>query len=643
MGLIPVLAAAAVIAAFAAVTPFEPEVLDSGGLMVTLGSPLVKVLLNLSMATTTGALILATFVLPAGPGRSRALDVAAVTSGAAAVLCALGAVLSFMSLAGEFSPDVFLPALGQFLTTIELGQAWTFTFLASSALTVLCFVARGPWPVAVTAVFALASFVPLALQGHAAGAGSHNSASSALWLHMTGAGIWIGGLVILALLWARGDLGSPSKSAPVLERYSTVALYCFVIVAVSGTIGAALRFDSVDEVFTTPYGWLVLVKVALLIALGAAGVAHRRRSIRRVREGSSGAFWRIVAAELALMAVAAGVASVLARTPTPVQEALAVTPAQRLTGQELPAFPEASNLLLSVTPDPVWLLVVVLGAGTYLVGVRRLSGRGDRWPLGRTISWMAGLGVLLYATNGGVGLYGTYLFSAHMASHMLLGMVAPILLVAGAPTTLALRTITARKDGSRGVREWLLALIQSPVARVFTHPVVAAALFGTSLIAFYFTPLLGWAVDDPVGHQWMVAHFLLTGYLFALTLFGADPLPYRAPYPLRLLILLATMAFHAFFGLAIITSGALLLPEWYGVIATGWDIDPLDDQRVAGGIAWGIGELPALAIALLIAVQWSRSDKREARRVDRHADRTGDAELREYNELLERIGKKRGL
>jgi putative copper resistance protein D len=100
----------------------------------------------------------------------------------------------------------------------------------------------------------------------------------------------------------------------------------------------------------------------------------------------------------------------------------------------------------------------------------------------------------------------------------------------------------------------------------------------------------------------------------------------------KLLILLATMAFHAFFGLALIQGTGLLLADWYG--AMGWGTDALADQRVGGGIAWSIGELPTVSLAIIVAIQWARSDARTAKRYDRKADRDDDAELAEYNAML---------
>ncbi len=237
-------------------------------------------------------------------------------------------------------------------------------------------------------------------------------------------------------------------------------------------------------------------------------------------------------------------------------------------------------------------------------------------------------------TNGGVNAYEKYLFSAHMLGHMVLAMMIPVLLAPAAPITLALRAIARRADGSRGAREWIMLAVHSRVAGILTNPIVAAVLFAGSLWVFYYTSLFSWATTDHIGHTWMVVHFLVTGYLFVQSMIGVDPVPRRAPYPLRLLILLATMAFHAFFGLSLMTGSGLLLANWFGAMGRTWGPSAIVDQQTGGGIAWSVGEIPTVILAIVVAIMWSRSDERDAKRLDRKAERDGDADLEEYNRML---------
>ena len=245
--------------------------------------------------------------------------------------------------------------------------------------------------------------------------------------------------------------------------------------------------------------------------------------------------------------------------------------------------------------------------------------------------------VLFYLTSGGFNVYQDYLFSVHMLMHMMLTMLVPVLLVPGAPVTLAARAIRKRQDGSRGSREWILIAVHSKFAGIVANPLVAAGLFAGSLWVFYYTPIFSWATTDHIGHQWMVVHFLITGYLFVQSLIGEDPVPFRLPYAFRLLLLIGTMVFHAFFGVALMMGTSLLLADWYGAMGRTWGLSAIADQQMGGGIAWGVGELPTIALAIVVAIQWSRSDAKESKRLDRKADRNNDAELLEYNAKLARM------
>nr|WP_233245516.1 cytochrome c oxidase assembly protein [Salinibacterium hongtaonis] len=609
-----------------------PPISDPGE-AVRYGLPAAKLIVNLGASVAIGALVLACFALTRDePAWNTTIDIASAGAAVWAVASAATGFLTFLNVYQQpISTDpAFGRVLSQFITGTELGMAWLITVLIAAAVTALCFAVRHPTAVAFVTVLAVAGLVPMATQGHAAGTAGHAAAVNALGLHLVFAAVWLGGLVTMTLLQRRLD---DKRLVTVLSRYSTIALLCFVLVAISGYVSAALRVGELDALFT-PYGVLVIVKVLALLALGLIGMVHRRWIISRLASGASrGLFWWLVVAELGFMGIASGVAAALARTATPVAEEIVVfTPATMLTGEPLPSPLTAMSFLTEWKFDVLWTMVCVMLAFFYLAGVWRLRRRGDKWPVLRTVSWLAGLALLFYVTNGAPNVYEKYLFSVHMLGHMVLTMMIPVLLVPGAPITLAMRAIRKRTDGSRGVREWLLWAVQSRYAAFLTNPIVAAVLFAGSLWLFYYSPLFRWATTEHLGHQWMIVHFLLTGYLFVMVLIGVDPMPHRAPYPMRLLLLLATMAFHAFFGLGIMMGTGLLLADWYG--AMGWGTDALVDQQTGGGIAWSVGEIPTIILAITVAISWSRNDDKVTRRLDRKADRDGDADLNAYNDML---------
>ena len=182
------------------------------------------------------------------------------------------------------------------------------------------------------------------------------------------------------------------------------------------------------------------------------------------------------------------------------------------------------------------------------------------------------------------------LFSAHMVMHMVVAMLVPLLLVPAAPLTLALRALPARPDKTWGPREVILQLVHSRYLGALANPVVAAALFFFSLAIFYYSPLFELALSTHTGHVAMMVHFLLSGYLFVWVLIGIDPGPKRWSPLLLIVILFATMAFHAFFGVIMTGGTTLLAPDFFSRLDLAWVPDPLADQQRAGAIAWGVGE-----------------------------------------------------
>lgn len=629
---------AAVLAALStgAVAPLD---LADPGPAVRWGLPLVATVSTLAASATVGLLGLAAFLVPERTSterRATAARYAARTAALWAVAALLEVVLTFASLAGTplTSPD--LPAqLISFTWTLETTRVLLISALIAVVVAVAAAFTTRRAPMAWLALTTLVAVVILALTGHAAGSASHEDAVNSLGVHLLGVVVWVGGL--LALVAMRRGLGTDLGAT--VGRYSTVALWCFVAVTVTGVQQAWIRLGSLGAVATS-YGALVALKSLALVALGVLGWLNRRAIATRLAAdpGDGRAFARLAVTELGVMGVATGLAAVLSRSVPPVPDA-APAPSRIL---ELTGFPDpgpmaASDWFTGWRVD--WLLLAVAGlaVGLYVAGVVRLTRRGDRWPVGRTVCWVLGWALFVWATSGAPGVWGRVLFSVHMVMHMVVAMIVPLLLVPGAPITLALRTLRARPDRTWGPRELLLQVTHSRALQVFANPVVAAALFFFSLAIFYWTGLFELSLTTHTGHLLMLAHFLLTGYLFTWVLVGIDPgVPRWSPLML-LVILFVTISFHAFFGVSLTGSEQLLAPDFFAQLNLPWGPPPLADQHRAGEIAWGVGEAPTLVLAVVVALQWFRRDAAETRRLDRQADRDGDAELKAYNEHLKRL------
>ena len=286
-------------------------------------------------------------------------------------------------------------------------------------------------------------------------------------------------------------------------------------------------------------------------------------------------------------------------------------------------------------PNPGWLALISVLAAGYVAAVVVLRRRGDAWPAGRTIGWLLGLASLLAVTCTGLASFATALFSIHMVQHMVLSMLTPILLLLGAPITVALRALPAA--GPAGApRRVLLAVLHSRFATVISHPGVTVTVFVVSLFALYFTNLLDVAMATHLGHQLMLIHFLTVGLLFFGPILAVDPWPRRSAPGLRLIELLVAVPFHAFFGVIVMQTG-YPLSDTFSASARTLGVEPLADQATGGAIAWSFGETPILIVTLIVFAQWVRSDTRTARRLDRQADRDEDAALTTYNAQLRRL------
>ncbi|MFC5141879.1 cytochrome c oxidase assembly protein [Actinomycetospora rhizophila] len=577
---------------------------------VTVATALARLVVLLAAGATLGGLVgaLVTRRSPGGALGAQAYAAVRWAGGAAAVWAvgALGAaVLTVLAGTGSdprilTAPDAFLDAAG----ALEEPAGFLVAAVLAGGVATLCRVTLSWRTTAGAAVLAVLGVVAPAVTGQVASArAGHDIATDAAALAAVAAAVWLG----LALL----ETVQPGRDAA--GRARPIALVA-AGTAVAGTVVAESVIVRGDW-FAGLHGPLALVQLGLLA--GAAVLTVRRR-----------------AGVAVLLVPAVGLGAVLA---TELPRALVEPVLTTVEGVQDAALgyrldpPTVLGLLGPGRLNLWWAVVAAVLAGTYLAGVRRLRGRGDAWPAGRTAAWVGGCALLLWATSSGLGAHSMATFSVHMGVHMILSMGVPIMLVLGGPVTLALRALPAGDDGPRA---WLLSLLDAPLTRVLTHPLVALALFVGSFYALYFSSLYALALPYHWAHQLMFVHFLLTGALFFWPIIGVDRPPRPLPHLGCLAMLLASMPFHAFFAVALMSTDAVIGGDFFGQLALPWVPDLLADQHLGGGIAWASGEAPLVVVLIVLLVQWSRADSRDATRRDRHADRDGDAELAAWNRML---------
>ncbi|WP_407661583.1 cytochrome c oxidase assembly protein [Mycolicibacterium neworleansense] len=515
------------------------------------------------------------------------------------------------------------PGLGSTIAASEVARGWCVTAICALVLAVGVRFTLHWMGHCVALLPALIGVVAVAVTGNAGQGPDHDIATSAVIVFSVAVAVLAGTKITSAVL----------RDVAFRRRVQMLQLTCGAVAIIYGAVLATLMLGGLP-ILGSAYGRAVAVAGVLLVLVwvgDGALLLTRRAPSRWVDAVSAGAMIVVTAA---LTLAASGV--------PPRFTVHEFSTWDIFLGYQLDSPPSPVSLVTEWRFDPLIGTTAIALAVGYLIAVTRLRRRGDQWPVGRTVAWCLGCAALLITTSSGVRAYGSAMFSVHMGEHMALNMFVPVLLVLGAPVTLALRVLpAAAKGGTPGPREWLVWFVHAPVTRFLSHPVTAFILFVGSLYLVYFTPLFDTLIRYHWGHEFMSVHFLLTGYLYYWGIIGIDPGPRRLPFLGRLGLLFAVMPFHAFFGIATMTMTSSLGESFYRSVNLPWLQSISDDQHLGGAIAWGSSELPVLIVVIALVAQWARQDRRAGAREDRHSDRGYDDELDAYNAMLHELSRNR--
>ena len=544
------------------------------------------------------------------------------------------ALLIISSLREIIGTSFDLQTLRSYLTQVSLGRLQLLQLLASLLSVIIIRRVKRNGPAVGALLLALLGLCAPLIESHSGDAGMHGLAIGSIIIHLSALSIWIG--VIAGFLMI-----SQETFMKVDQRWRVIAPWIVISVLASGLLNSWTRMNFRDA-FDGDYARILTLKVALVILVLGVAWYLRREVLRRAIKT------KLTALEFGFLALTSLVGSWLSRTEPPIRGDIPSPEDLRalgLTGLRFPDEPNLWRLVISYEADGLMLGALIFVTALYISAVVRLARRGVKWPVGRTIAFALGISAIDFATSGGLGVYANFSFSHHMMAHMVLGMIAPIGIVLGAPITLALRALpSGRDDQERGLRGLLVKALSSKAVVIFSHPIIALAIFDGSLFVLYFTSIFDSLMGSHIGHLLMSLHFLLAGILFFHVIIGIDPRPRQYPHIFRIVILFAAMSIHAFFSISLLSSTTLIGVDYYQSLATPWVSDLLADQRIGASIGWVMGEIPILLSLVATFLQWIRSDEREARRIDRASNRAkavGEKdELDHYNDYLARLAKR---
>ncbi len=526
-----------------------PAELRDAGTTVGWLVPVLRVLLDLGAVGTVGSLLGPAVLAPGRTLRGRE-PLRAWALGWAAAATALGLVS-----AAEIVGTPLPAGLGTSMTLrfwFELPQGRALGLVVAAALGVAALGRStrltSPARARMLLGAALLSLGPLLATGHARTAAHHFLAAELLLVHVVTATVWVGGVLVLLLHVERADL-------PVaLPRFSRLALACFLAVGLSGLAGAWVRLGLDPAAWGSSYGLLLVLKAIALGGLGGFGWWHRRRSVPAAVAGSRRVFARIAVVELALMAVAVGLAVTLARTAAPVAAASRARPPHATTFPTVDrALPPLSvpALLLRSRPDAVLLTVLAVVLAALLVAGRRVGAR-------RVLAPVAGTVLVAWALCGGLAAYAAALLSAQVLQLVVLGLVAPLLLapVLSLPAPSRVAAATRWLDPVHGL-VLLLAALTVPVTSWMLEATVRSPLLHLAL-----------GLAALAGGLLVVAAPRLRP--------EADSTGHRTVW----LVLVVVLVSHA---ALLHTRGDLVAGEWFGALDWPWS-DPRTDQELAAGL-----------------------------------------------------------
>jgi putative copper resistance protein D len=553
--------------------------LTDPGLLTRLGIPVVRTLAEVAAVISVGALMIATIGVPPqesgtlAAGGYRALRSAGWASIVWLVAALLMVPLTIADATGRPVLPLNFDAVLGLAGSIAQSKAWTLTAAIALLVACMCRVALRWRTTAIIFVVAVLGLLPVVLSGHSSSGGAHDLASSSMLLHVVAAALWIGGLIaVLGQVWRGGE-----EVLPLVLRFSSVALVCWVVLAVSGAINALIRITPAD-LFGTPYGILLTAKIVALGLLGVLGHQQRLRSIPAIaRSGRVRSLVRLGGVEILLMLATVGLAVGLGRTPPPERTGPPLTEIEQTIGYGLQGAPTATRLMFDWRFDLVFGTAAIAAAVVYLLAVRRVRRTGS-WPAARIVAWLFGCGVVLVTTSSGIGRYMPAVFSVQLVGHVLLAGLASMLLIVGRPAALLPTTFG----------QWPRPLF----GRV--NPVAALAVFTAPFFVLYLSGAMDSMLSEPWGRLTMNTLFLVAGLVFFGTVLSS-----RVDKPIeRTSLAAAAAAMLAVFCGVLFAAPSVIASDFYRQLALPWLSDLLANQRLGAVLALLFAAIPLAAVVL---------------------------------------------
>jgi cytochrome c oxidase assembly factor CtaG len=304
---------------------------------------------------------------------------------------------------------------------------------------------------------------------------------------------------------------------------------------------------------------------------------------------------------------------------------------------------------------PGWLAFCALLLVAYVVGLYAAARRGNPSvsPV-RIACFAVGVVALAICMSSAVDAYAMSLFWMHMIEHLTLITVVPAMLVLGHPLTVL------RSAGSSEWQRIFDAAMRSLPLSVLTHPLAGLVAYGVVVFYTHLTPFMDQMASEPALMVVEQLAYLGSGAWLLLGAIGEEPIRWRTPYLLRLVLVVMAMIPDTLVGIVLLQTPTNPFPT-YMAMRPAWASSAMHDLDVGGSLMWAAGDglMMCLAIGLVVSLIAGGARDRflgdwlEGVRTSTfvtHAERSGvelsrpegrldddDDALAAYNEMLARL------
>ncbi|MGP4040066.1 cytochrome c oxidase assembly protein [Gracilibacillus sp. D59] len=244
---------------------------------------------------------------------------------------------------------------------------------------------------------------------------------------------------------------------------------------------------------------------------------------------------------------------------------------------------------IGLIPQLILLFPFLIGFIIYFLAIVISHQKQRTWPVYRTLFWVTGSTFAMIAVAGPLAERAHLDFTIHMLVHLLLGMLAPLLMVLAAPITLIVRALPVQH--AKLLTKWL----RSRFVHIISDSIVASILNIGGLWLLYTTDLFTAMHENMILYVVIHLHVFLAGYLFTISIIYIEPTAHRKSYLYRSIIMVLALAGHGILAKYMYANPPIGVPSY--------------QAEIGSMLMYYGGDLVDLIIIFILCSQWYKETR----------------------------------